>query len=150
MSWEAMNGLQTCSSFLDLTGNPVKCRSGPAAVRGANADTPLGRNLWEGGKSYEPKPEDLPVLRSPLASETFGRLHLRKTGRGSGDSRASVLAQHFRFFVPEFSSGLKTSPTASASQSARLSRTDFFIYKVLWSKGIAKKYNARIAPNKFS
>ena len=97
-----MNGLQTCSSFLDLTGNPVKCRSGPAAVRGANVDTPLGRNLWEGGKSYEPEPEDLPVLRSPLASETFGRLHLRKTGRGSGDSRASVLAQHFRFFAGVF------------------------------------------------
>lgn len=49
-------------------------------------------------KRDEPKPEDLPVLRSPLASESFGRLHLRKTGRGSGDSRASVLAQHFRFF----------------------------------------------------
>ena len=38
----------TCSSFLDLTGNPGECRSGPAAVRGAIIKMPLERELWEG------------------------------------------------------------------------------------------------------
>ena len=39
------------SAHFDLTGNPVKCRSGPAAVRGAIVKKPLERELWEGDKA---------------------------------------------------------------------------------------------------
>jgi hypothetical protein len=53
--------------------------------------------------------------------------------------------------LPEFLSGLKTSPTAFASQSARLSRTGFFIVSRFYCvKGIEKKDIVRIAPDRFS
>ena len=79
------------SAHFDLTGNPVRSRSGPAAVRGAIIKCHWGASFGKATKCDEPKPEDLPVSRSPLVSETLGRLHLRKTGRRSGDSRANVL-----------------------------------------------------------
>jgi len=44
-----------------LIGNPVKCRSGPAAVTGDETTTATGINNREGvGSRMSRKPEDLP------------------------------------------------------------------------------------------